>query len=87
MTLAEELVRAAAERMAEQHQEAAAASGLPPFLTANTLAPQAAVAVVAVLKRLSQECQTGVLWRFVDAAGFAHLAHQIEPAVQQGLQP
>lgn len=74
MTLADDLVRAAAEAIRRRN--------VRPWKHSETeqYRLEGADVVVAVLKRLSEECQTGTLWRFVDAAGFAHLAHQIEEA-------
>ena len=53
MTFAEELVTAAAQAMEAQHAAAASAAGVPAFLTADTLAPQARVAVLGALETLA----------------------------------
>lgn len=61
MSLAEDLVTAAAEALHREHLVASEAAGLPPFLTAATLTPQARTAVAAVFGELAEQGYTYVI--------------------------
>lgn len=66
MTLAEDLVTAAAQAIREH---------VRPEEWAREVAQ---LAVAAVLNRLADECRRGPNWRFVDLPALVNLAHQIE---------